>query len=328
MLFLDTRPLHALLMQNSRDARAEDQARKPLSDRTPKRSRAARPARRKLASQVDPEFKPFARRGERTAAGGHRRCDRRLREDRGLPARGGARSRSSRPTPARASAARWSSRCSGAMRNEADRRVELARRRLAQYAAPGGPWEVKDVSPDRLPAARADERRERGHARHAGGDPAARPDGWTLGIVRRMKRLTADRAEIGLQVIASDARRRRPGRAAQSADDRLFGRRRGGDDQRPQLRRAVPRAAQARRRRGRAIADRARRRVPAGQAAEAASRRRAIIRDPCSGGCSSSSPTGCGRPSSRGDHAQPIAVGRLDHWRRGSHALRRAAANE
>ena len=34
----------------------------------------------------------------------------------------------------------------GRMRNEADRRVELARRRFAQFAAPGGPWEVKDVS--------------------------------------------------------------------------------------------------------------------------------------------------------------------------------------
>ncbi len=34
----------------------------------------------------------------------------------------------------------------GRMRNEPDRKLELARRRFAAFAAPGGPWEVKDVS--------------------------------------------------------------------------------------------------------------------------------------------------------------------------------------
>ena len=68
MLFLDTRPLHAMLMQNVVDARAEDQG-QPLSDRTPRRSEQL-DLLHKLAAQVDPEFKPFARRGERTAAAG------------------------------------------------------------------------------------------------------------------------------------------------------------------------------------------------------------------------------------------------------------------
>ncbi len=34
----------------------------------------------------------------------------------------------------------------GRMRNEADRTIEMARRRFNTFAAPGGPWEIKDVS--------------------------------------------------------------------------------------------------------------------------------------------------------------------------------------
>ena len=84
-----------------------------------------------------------------------------------------------------------------------------------------------------------------------------------------MKRMTADRAEIGLQVIANTlvgvdlVEQRKSGRR------RLLGRRRGDDDQRPHVPRAVPRAAQARRRDRRAVADRSGRRIPAGQAPEA-----------------------------------------------------------
>ena len=94
----------------------------------------------------------------------------------------------------------------GRMRNEVDRRIELARRRLAKFAPPGGPWEVKDVSQTgfRLIAPMSV-----ANAVTLGTLAAIRPHGqtpWTLGIVRRMKRLTADRAEIGLQVIANDAR--------------------------------------------------------------------------------------------------------------------------
>ena len=57
---------------------------------------------------------------------------------------------------------------------------------------------------DGLSADRADERRQRRDTGHAGGHSPARPDRmWTLGIVRRMRRLTIDRAELGLQVIAN-----------------------------------------------------------------------------------------------------------------------------
>ena len=91
----------------------------------------------------------------------------------------------------------------GRMRNETDRRIELARRRFATFAAPGGPWEVKDVSQTgfRLLAPMSV-----ANAVTLGTLAAIRPHGqtpWTLGIVRRMKRMTADCAEIGLQVIAN-----------------------------------------------------------------------------------------------------------------------------
>jgi len=89
------------------------------------------------------------------------------------------------------------------MRNETDRRVELSRRRLAAFATPGGPWEVKDISQTgfRLLAPMSV-----ANAVTLGTLAAIRPHGqmpWTLGIVRRMKRMTTDRAEIGLQVIAN-----------------------------------------------------------------------------------------------------------------------------
>jgi len=91
----------------------------------------------------------------------------------------------------------------GRNRNELDRRQELARARLTQFAAPGGPWEVKDVSQTgfRLIAPMS-----AANLVTLGTLTAIRPHGqssWVLGIVRRMKRLTTERAEIGLQVIAN-----------------------------------------------------------------------------------------------------------------------------
>ncbi|MFI4924417.1 MAG: hypothetical protein ACHQJ7_04665, partial [Vicinamibacteria bacterium] len=68
VLFLDTRPLHAMLMQNVVTIELKIRH-PPLSDTTPRRS-VQLGLLAKLASQVDPEFRPFARRGERTAAVG------------------------------------------------------------------------------------------------------------------------------------------------------------------------------------------------------------------------------------------------------------------
>ena len=246
VLFLDTRPLHSMLMQNVMMLEQKIKA-QPLSDRTPKRTEQLG-LLTKLASQVDPEFKPFARRGERTAAAGtvdaivgFAKISAYLREEEQT-----ARRRTTRT--ARASAARWSSPCSDARATKPTSRVELSRRRFAQFAAPGGPWEVKDVSQTgfRLLAPMSV-----ANMVTLGTLAAIRPHGqspWTLGIVRRMKRMTADRAEIGLQVIANTL----------VGVDLVEQRKGSGDDYSVDgeattingrtLPRAVPRAAQARRR--------------------------------------------------------------------------------
>lgn len=200
VLFLDTRPLHATLMQNVVMIEQKIKA-QPLSERTGKRSEQLG-LLTKLAAQVDPEFKPFARRGERTAAVGtvdaivgFGKISAFLREEELAPVPYAEHGKSFGGTMELA--------VFGRMRNETDRRVEMSRRRLASFAAPGGPWEVKDVSQTgfRLLAPMSV-----ANAVTLGTLAAIRPHGqapWTLGIVRRMKRMTADRAEIGLQVIAN-----------------------------------------------------------------------------------------------------------------------------
>ena len=200
VLFLDTRPLHSVLMQNVVMIEQKIRA-QPLSERTPKRTEQLS-LLAKLASQVDPEFKPFARRGERMAAAGtvdaivgFAKISGYLREEDLAPAAAVETGKSFGGTMELA--------VFGRMRNETDRRVELTRRRFAAFAAPGGPWEVKDVSQTgfRLLAPMSV-----ANMVTLGTLAAIRPHGqtpWALGIVRRMKRMTADRAEIGLQVIAN-----------------------------------------------------------------------------------------------------------------------------
>lgn len=201
VLFLDTRPMHSVLTQNVMMLEQKIRA-QPLSERAPKRTEQLG-LLAKLASQVDPEFKPFARRGERTAAAGtvdaivgFSRISAFLREeDLGAMPIVEVGGKSFGGTLELA--------VFGRNRNEVDRRTEQAKRRFAQYAAPGGPWEVKDVSQTgfRLIAPMSV-----ANTVTLGALAAIRPQGqaaWTLGIVRRMKRMTADRAEIGLQVIAN-----------------------------------------------------------------------------------------------------------------------------
>src|SRR5208283_2203191 len=72
------------------------------------------------------------------------------------------------------------------------------------FAAPGGTWDIRDVSQTgfRLVAPMSVI-----NAVTLGTLAAIRQQSqvrWTLGIVRRMKRLTTERAEIGLQVIANN----------------------------------------------------------------------------------------------------------------------------
>lgn len=200
VLFLDTRPLHALLMQNVAvlDQKIKSQ---PLSDKTSRRNEQLA-LLSKLASQVDPEFKPFARRGERTSAAGtvnaivgFVKISGYLREEERQP--------TAALEPGKSFGGTMELAVFGRARNEIDRKREQTQRRLEAYAAPGGPWEVKDVSQTgfrMLAPMRV------ANAVTLGTLTAIRPLGqhvWALGIVRRMRRLTADRAEIGLQVIAS-----------------------------------------------------------------------------------------------------------------------------
>jgi hypothetical protein len=201
VLFLDTRPMHSMLTQNVMMLEQKIKA-QPLSDRTPKRTEQLG-LLTKLASQVDPEFKPFARRGERTAAAGtvdaivgFAKISAFLREE----------DLAATPildTIGKSYGGTLELAVFGRNRNEVDRRTEQSRRRFAQFAAPGGPWEVKDISQTgfRLLAPMSV-----ANTVTLGSLAAIRPQGqaaWALGIVRRMKRMTADRAEIGLQVIAS-----------------------------------------------------------------------------------------------------------------------------
>jgi hypothetical protein len=202
VVFLDTRPLHAVLMQNV--VMLEQKVRNnPLSDRGPRRAEQLN-LLTKLASQVDPEFRPVARRGERTDATGSidaivgfAKISGFLRDEEiGSVVDSDGSSRSSGDVLEIATF--------GRMRNENARALDVVRRRLATYAAPGGAWEIRDVSQTgyrlvapmtiitsmtlgTLTAIRAH-------------DDAL----WMLGIVRRMKRLTSERAEIGLQIIANN----------------------------------------------------------------------------------------------------------------------------
>jgi len=202
VLFLDTRPLHAVLMQNV--VMLEQKVRNnPLSERTPRRAEQLS-LLTKLASQVDPEFRPFARRGERTNAEGSvdaiigfSKIADFLRDDEMAPFFDPKRRAGNFEQAVEIATF-------GRMRTDQARTLEMARRHLANYAAPGGPWQIRDVSQTgfRLMAPMSVI-----NGVTLGTLAAIRPQDqslWTLGIVRRMKRLTAERAEIGLQVIANN----------------------------------------------------------------------------------------------------------------------------
>jgi hypothetical protein len=202
VLFLDTRPLHAVLKQNV--LMLEQKVRNdPLADRTSRRAEQLS-LLTKLASQVDPEFRPVTRRGERqTASGsvdaivGFSKISGFLRDEEVGPV-------ADRRQTAGSYGETMEIATFGHMRNENARTVQVARQRLASYAAQGGAWEVRDVSQTgyRLVAPMTVI-----NAVTLGTLAAIRAEDqplWTLGIVRRMKRLTAERAEIGLQVIANN----------------------------------------------------------------------------------------------------------------------------
>src|SRR5882672_2722266 len=200
VLFLDTRPLHAVMVQHVVTLEQKIKG-EPLSNRTPRRSEQLT-LFTKLAAQVDPEFKPFARRGERVATTGNvdaivgfQKIASYFKEE------------ASQPIPlvdtiGESFDSTMDLAVFGRIRDEPTRRNEIARRRIGAHAAPGGTWEARDVSQTGFKLIAPI---QVANAVTLGTLVAIHPHGqprWTLGIIRRMKRTAADRAEIGLQIVA------------------------------------------------------------------------------------------------------------------------------
>ena len=144
VLFLDTRPLHAVMVQHVVPIEQKITG-ESLSNRTPRRSEQLT-LFTKLAAQVDPEFRPFPRRGERvTTAGnvdaivGFQKSVSYFKEEAHQPI-------PLADTTGESFDSTMDIAVFGRIRDEPTRRNELARRRIGAHAAPGGPWEAKDVS--------------------------------------------------------------------------------------------------------------------------------------------------------------------------------------
>ena len=200
VLFLDTQPLHALLMQQQISVEQAIRT-KPRSEETTRLSDQLCLLRR-FAAKVDPEPKLLPRHGERAVASGNVDAIVGLSKIAGY-----LRDEDRDPDFQRYAGKSFGGAVEiavfGRIRNESDRRSELARHRLTQYAAPGGPWEMKDVSQTgfRLIAPMND-----AIELPIGTLVATRPQLgslWTLGIVRRMRRHTSERTEIGVEIVAS-----------------------------------------------------------------------------------------------------------------------------
>jgi len=201
VLFVDLQPLHAMLQQHQ--VALQQIARdKPRSEES-KRAAGHLQLLQRFAAKVDPEFKPMPRSGERTPTKDHVDAITGLAKIAGY-----LREEDRDPEFESYAGKRFGGTLElavfGHVRNEKDRRVEFARHRLAQFAAPGGPWEAKDVSSTGFklvaPAASAG-------TFAIGALVAIRPYAkkeWILGIVRRLKRPTSDRTEVGFQRIASE----------------------------------------------------------------------------------------------------------------------------
>ena len=200
VLFVDTLPMHALLLEN-RAALEQGVRGDPLSRRTPQQ-REQLELFVKLASRIDPEIRPIARRGERVPASGavdavigFDSISNFLRDEPAFSM--------SESDTGRSFASTMDLAVFGHARIEPDFRLEHPRRRLALFAAPGGPWEIKDISTS-------------GFRLHAPMSVATEvklsmlvaidrcgQNAWVMGIVRRMRRLSTAYAEIGLQLIAN-----------------------------------------------------------------------------------------------------------------------------
>ena len=249
MLYLDTRPLHAMLLEQH--AMVEQKLQHdPMSSKTGRRFEQIG-LYAKLAALADPEFRPFPRRGERAPASGEMeaivgfaRITGFLREEERSPV--------PEFEPGHSYGGTMELAVFGHMRNEDALRQQLVRRRFASFGARRRRVGDQGRQPLRDAADRADGRRHDDHAGHAVRAARQRAEArGRSGVVRRMRRLTADRAEVGLQVIANSLIAVTLVEPSNRGRRRLFGRRRGRAGRRAPVHGAVPRAAPARRRRRR-----------------------------------------------------------------------------
>src|SRR5579862_2881031 len=202
VLFLDTRPLHAVMLQNI--VMLEQRVREdPLSERT---SRLADQLVlfNKLATQVDPEFRPMKRRGERTSASGSVDAIVGLAKIAGFLRDAETHSTGHAGTQTHTFDDSLEIATFGRVRNENARIVDVARQRLASFASPGGAWEIRDVSQTGLRIIAPMTAMSRVTLGTLVALREHTKTTWTLGVVRRMKRQTAERADIGMQIIAND----------------------------------------------------------------------------------------------------------------------------
>jgi hypothetical protein len=200
VLFVDTEPLHARLLKNCaslEQAIAAD----PQSEKADA-MRGELQLIAKVVRRVDPEFRPIPRHGERVPASGV--VDAIV----GFDNIASFIHRDARKLPSAREAERnfgsaMQLAVFGRALTENTSPEELERRRLAAFVTPGGPWELKDASASgyrlQAPMAVATEiTLSMLVAIHQ-----QESERWAIGIVRRMRRLSANRAEIGLQLIAN-----------------------------------------------------------------------------------------------------------------------------
>jgi hypothetical protein len=91
----------------------------------------------------------------------------------------------------------------GHARNEDQLRQQLVRRRFENFAGTAGTWDVKDVSHSGMRLIAPMDVATTITLGTLCALRAVGQHGWALAVVRRMRRLTAERAEIGVQVIAN-----------------------------------------------------------------------------------------------------------------------------
>jgi hypothetical protein len=199
VLFVDLRPLHALLVQNQ--TVLEQAVRSEPRSESNSRHREQLGLFNKIASRIDPEYQPLARRGERKLASGPvdaivgfpSICTYLRRDDTTAIA----------PTGTRRSFGDAMEIAVFGRAREPGSGLRPVPERLSPLTAPGRTWEIKDISASgfrlNAPMGTATELTLNTLVAIRRRDQEA----WVLGIVRRMRRLSAQEAEIGLQLIAN-----------------------------------------------------------------------------------------------------------------------------